>query len=63
MALRVKPNFLPTLWITMGVLVPPGAGIQSRPGDESRDDGLEDSEWGDKGLANGEAPWGSEEQR
>lgn len=60
MALRVKPYFLPALWITMGGLMQLTAGDRSRLGEESRDDGLDDSEWGDIGLANGEAPWWSE---
>lgn len=37
------------------------AGDRSRLGEESRDDGLDDREWGDMGLASGEAPWWSEE--
>lgn len=37
------------------------AGDKSRLGEESRDDGLDETEWGDIGLANGEAPWWSEE--
>lgn len=37
------------------------AGDRSRLGEESRDDGLDDNEWGDIGLANGEAPWWSKE--
>lgn len=59
MALRVKPYFLPALWITMAGLTLLTAGDRSRLGEESRDDGLDDSEWGDIGLANGEAPWWS----
>lgn len=35
------------------------AGERSLLGDESLEDGLDDSEWGDMGLANGEAPWWS----
>ena len=38
------------------------AGDRSRLGEESRDDGLDDSEWGDMGLASGEAPWWSEDR-
>lgn len=56
MALRVKPYFLPALWMTMAGLTLLTAGERSRLGEESRDDGLDDSEWGDIGLANGEAP-------
>lgn len=59
MALRVKPYFLPALWITMAGLTLLTAGDRSRLGEESRDEGLDDSEWGDMGLANGEAPWWS----
>lgn len=61
MALRVKPYFLPTLWMTMAGLALLTAGDRSRLGEESREDGLDDSEWGDIGLANGEAPWWSED--
>lgn len=32
------------------------AGKKSLLGDESRDDGLEEKEWGDMGLASGEKP-------
>lgn len=35
------------------------AGDRSRLGDESLEDGLDDRECGDMGLANGEAPWWS----
>lgn len=38
------------------------AGEKSLLGEESREDGLEDSEWGDMGLARGEAPWWSEDR-
>lgn len=61
MALRVKPYFFPALWMMMAGLVLLMAGDRSRLGEESRDDGLDDSEWGDIGLANGEAPWWSED--
>ena len=56
MALRVKPYFLPARWMVMGLVT---AGDKSLLGDESRDEGLEEREWGDMGLANGEAPWWS----
>lgn len=61
MALRVKPYFLPALWMTMAGLALLTAGDRSRLGEESREDGLDDSECGDIGLANGEAPWWSED--
>ncbi len=32
------------------------AGKKSRLGEESRDEGLEENEWGDMGLASGEKP-------
>lgn len=35
------------------------AGLRSRLGEESRDDGLDEREWGDMGLASGDAPWWS----
>lgn len=35
------------------------AGLKSRLGEESRDDGLDEREWGDMGLARGDAPWWS----
>lgn len=38
------------------------AGERSLLGDESREDGLDESEWGDMGLASGEAPWWSEDR-
>ncbi len=60
MALRVNPYFLPALWITMAGLTLLTAGDRSLLGEESLDDGLDDSECGDIGLANGEAPWWSE---
>lgn len=59
MALRVKPYFFPALWMTMAGFTLLTAGDRSRLGEESRDDGLEDNEWGDMGLASGEAPWWS----
>lgn len=39
------------------------AGDRSRLGDESLEDGLDDSEWGDMGLASGDAPWWSTDKR
>lgn len=44
MALRVKPYFLPARWITMAGLTLLTAGDRSRLGEESRDDGLDESE-------------------
>lgn len=41
----------------MAGLTPVTAGDRSRLGEESLEDGLDDSEWGDMGLASGEAPW------
>ena len=38
------------------------AGERSLLGEESLDEGLEEREWGDMGLANGEAPWWSNER-
>lgn len=63
MALKVKPYFFPALWMMMAGLALLMAGDKSRLGEESRDDGLDDSEWGDIGLANGEAPWWSENRQ
>lgn len=48
MARRAKPYFLPELWMTMGGRRQ--AELRSRLGEESRDDGLEESEWEDMGL-------------
>ena len=53
----MKPYFFPALWMTMGALALAMAGDRSLLGEESREDGLDDSEWGDMGLARGEAPW------
>lgn len=61
MALNVNPYFFPALWMMMAGLMLLTAGDRSRLGEESRDDGLEDNEWGDIGLASGEAPWWSED--
>lgn len=60
MARSVKPYFFPARWMMMGGLALARAGDRSRLGEESREDGLDDSEWGDMGLARGEAPWWSE---
>lgn len=43
--------------MTMAGLILLIAGDRSRLGEESRDDGLDDREWGDIGLAKGETPW------
>lgn len=53
MARRLKPYFLPELWMTMGGRRLPHTGDGSRLGEESREEGLEDSEQGDKGLMRG----------
>lgn len=53
MARRLKPYFLPELWMTMGGRRLPHTGDGSRLGDESREDGLEESERGDRGLMRG----------
>lgn len=56
MALRVNPYFFPALWMVMAGLTLITAGDKSRLGEESREEGLDDCECGDIGLANGEAP-------
>ena len=56
MARRVKPNFLPGRGMAMGERGAATAGANSLPGDESREDGSEDSERGDMGLPRGEEP-------
>jgi len=56
MALSVKPNFFPELWMTTGCR---GAALQreeSRLGEESLEDGSEEREYGERGLASGDAP-------
>lgn len=63
MALSVKPYFFPARWMTTAGLAPVTAGDRSRLGEESLEDGLEDSEWGDMGLASGDAPWWSADRR
>lgn len=50
MACRVKPYFFPEVWMTIGGLRLPGLKNRSRLGDESRDEGLEESERGEMGL-------------
>lgn len=55
-ALSVKPNFFPELWMTTGCR---GLWVQreeSRLGEESLEDGSEDREYGDRGLASGDTP-------
>ncbi len=44
MARRVKPYFLPALWMTMAGLALETAGDRSRLGEESRDEGLDERE-------------------
>lgn len=55
-ALSVKPNFFPELWMTMGCR---GLWVQwdeSLLGEESLEDGSEEREYGERGLASGETP-------
>lgn len=56
MARSVKPYFFPERWMVIGERRTLTAGKKSLLGDESRDDGLEEKEWGDMGLASGENP-------
>lgn len=56
MARSVKPYFFPERWMVMGERGTLTAGLKSRLGDESRDEGLEEKECGDIGLARGEKP-------
>lgn len=56
MALSVKPYFFPERWMVMGERSTLTAGQKSRLGEESRDEGLEEKECGDIGLASGEKP-------
>lgn len=56
MALSVKPYFFPERWMVMGERSTLTAGQKSRLGDESRDEGLDEKECGDMGLASGEKP-------
>lgn len=56
MALSVKPYFFPERWMVMGERGTLTAGQKSRLGEESRDEGLEEKECGDIGLARGEKP-------
>lgn len=62
MARRVKPYFLPARWMMMGGLKLPRAGKKSLLGEESLDEGLDDWECGDMGLASGEQAWCSAER-
>lgn len=50
MACKVKPNFFPEVWMMMGGLKLPVQSDRSLLGEESRDEGLEDSERGEMGL-------------
>lgn len=54
MARRVKPYFFPARCMMIGGLRWEIAGKKSRLGEESREDGFEDNECGDIGLAKGE---------
>lgn len=53
MARKLKPYFLPELWMTMGGRRLPHTGDGSRLGEESREEGFEDRERGDRGLMRG----------
>lgn len=56
-ALSVKPNFFPQLWMITGCRAwTAHRDRESRLGDESLEDGSEDSEYGDRGLASGDTP-------
>lgn len=50
MARRVKPYFLPELWMMMGGRRLAMARDESRLGEESREEGLDEREWGEMGL-------------
>ena len=54
MARSVKPYFFPERWMVMGERSTLTAGQKSRLGEESREEGLEEKEQGDMGLASGE---------
>lgn len=56
MALSVKPNFFPELWMTTGWRGLALKREESRLGDESREEGSEESEYGEMGLASGDTP-------
>lgn len=56
MARSVKPNFLPELWMMIGCRGLTAQREESRLGEESLEDGSDDSEYGDMGLASGDTP-------
>lgn len=56
MALSVKPNFFPELWMTTGWRGMALKREESLLGDESLEDGSEEREYGDRGLARGDTP-------
>lgn len=47
---RVKPYFFPEVWMTIGGLRLAGLSDRSRLGEESREEGFEDSDRGEMGL-------------
>lgn len=61
MACRVKPYFFPEVWITIGGLRLPGLRDRSRLGEDSREEGLDDSDRGEMGL--GWRPQGESSER
>ena len=63
MALSVKPNFFPELWMTTGCRGLTAQRAESRLGEESREEGSEEREYGDMGLARGDTPNMSETTR
>lgn len=56
MALSVKPNFFPELWMMMGCRGLAEKSEESLLGEESREEGSEEREYGDSGLARGDTP-------
>lgn len=63
MARRVKPYFFPERWMVIGECRTLTMGEKSLLGEESREEGLDERERGDMGLARGEAPCCSTEER
>lgn len=57
MALSVKPNFFPELWMMMGCRgLAEKSEEESLLGEESREEGSEEREYGESGLARGDTP-------
>lgn len=54
MARSVKPNFFPELWMMIGWRELAADREESRLGEESLEEGFDDSECGDIGLASGD---------